>query len=619
MRFVRLFTLMSVALLFGAASAFPQSANSHLGPLARAAAQRGDTWVDVIVRAPDAASYDRLLPDVQQAGGAFRRRLPIINAVAARMPGHALEGLSHNPHVDLISVDRPARGAIDHTAATVGADVVRSSLGYDGSGIGVAVIDSGITIWHDDLGGGGGQRVDAFVDFVNGQSAPYDDYGHGSHVAGIIAGNGFDSDGGRMGIAPGAHLIVLKALDATGGGRISDVIAALDYIHWNRQALNIRVVNMSVGAGVYESYLADPLTLATKQLVADGIVVVAAAGNAGKDPQGYTRYGGVTAPGNAPWVLTVGASSHMGTSDRADDTMAAFSSRGPTGYDLNAKPDLVAPGVGIESLSDPLSAFYTSKAAYLLDGTVPTSYRPYLSLSGTSMATPVVAGTVALMLQANPALTPNAVKAILQYTSQHYSGYDALTQGTGFVNAEGAVQLARGFADPSVTVTDDQSWTRRIIWANHLIARGTLDPSANAWSNDVVWGDPRTPAGELIQWGDGWGASCADSLCSSMNWGSPSSANVVWGNRCGGSNCQEVWLRSTVGSQPVGTSDSDTVVWGNDTDTVVWGNTDADTVVWGNSDSDTVVWGNSDSDTVVWGNSCVDSSCQPVLWGANAN
>src|SRR5204863_9936033 len=172
----------------------------------------------------------------------------------------------------------------------------------------------------------------------------------------------------------------------------------------HRDELNIRVVNLSVASGVFESYTTDPLTVAAERVVRAGSVVVAAAGNAGHDPQGRIRYGSITAPGNAPWVLTVGASSHMGTVDRADDTMATFSSRGPTAVDHTAKPDVVAPGVGIESLSDPRSAFYTTQSPYLLPGTVPTSYLPYLSQSGTSMAAPVVSGTVALMLEANPLL-----------------------------------------------------------------------------------------------------------------------------------------------------------------------------------------------------------------------
>src|SRR5207302_7648535 len=221
---------------------------------------------------------------------------------------------------------------------------------------------------------------------------------------------------------------------------------------------NIRVVNLSVATGVYESYYSDPLTLAAKRAVDAGIVVVAAAGNGGRNQNGATQYGAITAPGNAPWVLTVGASSTMGTINRGDDTIAAFSSRGPTAVDRTAKPDVVAPGVGTESLSNPASSMYSSLAPYLLNGTVATTYLPYLSLSGTSMAAPVVAGTVALMLQANPALTPNAVKAILQFTSQVYS-YDALTQGAGFLNARGAVELANFFANPAgASYPSTDSW-----------------------------------------------------------------------------------------------------------------------------------------------------------------
>src|SRR5262249_21160044 len=171
--------------------------------------------------------------------------------------------------------------------------------------------------------------------------------------------------------------------------------------------------------------------------------------------------------GNAPWVLTVGASSHMGTADRSDDTMAAFSSRGPAAIDFTAKPDLVAPGVGIESLSNPASRLYVTSARTLLPGTQPTSYLPYLSLSGTSMATPVVSGTIALMSHANPSLTPNAIKAILQYTSQPYVGYDPLTEGAGFLNAKGAVELAAYLAAPAgVPYPDTGGWSERIIWGN---------------------------------------------------------------------------------------------------------------------------------------------------------
>jgi len=287
---------------------------------------------------------------------------------------------------------------------------------------------------------------------------------------------------------PGPALV----LDATGTGQISDVIAALDYAVANKNALHLRIVNISVSAAVYESYLTDPLTLAARRAVAAGLVVVAASGNAGRDAAGGPLYGGVTAPGNAPWVLTVGASNHQGTSDRADDTMAVFSSRGPGAVDYPAKPDVVAPGVGIESLSASGSALYNSQAGYLLPGTVPTPSLPYLSLSGTSMSAPVVTGTVALMLQANPALTPNAVKAILQYTARPFAGYDRLVQGAGLLNAKGAVDLARYFGGSLNDYPTGSSWGAQLIWGTQLIGGGRIMPGVNAWSTTVTWGDALT-------------------------------------------------------------------------------------------------------------------------------
>jgi serine protease AprX len=338
-----------------------------LGPLATRASERSSGWSRVIIRPADGESLASVASLVQQHGGAVARQLPRVKASVSWMPNGALQALAEHSAVARISLDRPVYPTMERTGATIGATAVRQQLGFDGSGVGVAVIDSGVTPWHDDLStSSGGQRVAAFVDLVNGQTARYDDYGHGTHVAGIIAGNGYDSSGARTGIAPNASLIAIKALDSTGGGSISDVIAAFDYVLANKNTYNIRVVNVSLSAGVYESFTTDPLTLAAKDLVDAGIVVVAAAGNIGRDSEGNTIYGGITAPGNAPWVLTVGASSHMGTVSRSDDTVAYFSSRGPTAVDVTAKPDLVAPGVGIESITDPASALYASKAQYLL-------------------------------------------------------------------------------------------------------------------------------------------------------------------------------------------------------------------------------------------------------------
>ncbi len=600
-----------------AASSFAEP-GQKMGPLAARRAGLAFGSSRVIISAADTTQLPDVADAIDRAGGTRGRALPIIDAYVADMPNAALFGLSHNPHISHIALDRVIVGTLERTGAAIGATAVRQEFGYDGSGVGIAVIDSGITSWHDDLTGGGSpQRVDSFVDFVNGRDTAYDDYGHGTHVAGIIAGNGMDSSGARSGVAPNARLIVLKALDGAGRGRVSDVIAALHYVLQNKEALNIRVVNMSVATGVYESYDDDPLTRAARRVVRAGVVVVAASGNYGHDSQGRIIYGGITAPGNAPWVLTVGASSHMGTVDRSDDRIAGFTSRGPTAIDLAAKPDLLAPGVGIESLSDPGSAFYTSQSQYLLEGTVPTTYLPYLSQSGTSMAAPVVSGTVALMLQANPSLTPNQVKAILQYTAQVYPRYDPLTEGAGFLNAKGAVDLARALAVGTPAFSPE--WSGQIIWGNRLVTGGWLTAGANAWSSDVVWGSSTTRDGQPIE----FGSSCSSLTCDEgpTAWTvNPGFRNVVWGSKCGNSNCDGPWIidvfTTTVGDTVVwGTAEGDTVVWGTtEGDTVVWGTTEGDTVVWGTTEGDTVVWGTSDGDTVVWGTSCTDVSCVPIIW-----
>ena len=482
----------------------------------------------IVVRVTGSQALTPIISLAQLLGGRVIRRLAIIDAVALDLPNASLPLLASNPLVVRLSMDRMIAGANERTGATIGAASARQQLGYDGSGVGVAVIDSGVTSWHDDLSGAapGSQRVNQFVDLVRGVPSAYDDYGHGTHVAGIIAGNGADSAGARTGVAPGAHLVVLKVLDAHGRGRISDVIAALEHVVNHKAAFNIRIVNMSVAAGVYESCLTDPLTLAAQKVVTAGIVVVAAAGNNGRSAQGTTQYGGITAPGNAPWVLTVGASSHMGTVDRADDTIAPFSSRGPSAIDRVPKPDLVSPGVGIESLADPASRLYTVNSNGLLAGSTPGPYFPYLSLSGTSMAAPVVSGTIALMLQANPALTPAAVKAILRHTAQASPSYDARTQGAGFLDAKAAIELATRFTSvpDTTTYTSPLQVITTLLWdATALVFRLVPHDYSDAGTSGTSDGEE-----DMVVWGtsDGegdmvvWGTSCSDPSCATVVWGS---------------------------------------------------------------------------------------------------
>jgi serine protease AprX len=550
-------------------------------------------------------------------------KLDLINGQVLDVPNNVLKQLEASPEIFRIHHNRDIKTHNYRTAVTVGARTVQETLGYTGAGIGVAVIDSGITTFHDDLTNTtskvypyGNQRVTKFVDFVNGRVNPYDDNGHGSHVAGIILGNGKDSGGEKSGIAPGANLISLKVLDANGKGTISNIIAALNWVAANATTYKIKVVNMSVGAGVYESYWTDPLTLAAKAVTDKGITIVTAAGNMGKNAAGHLQYGAITAPANAPWVLTVGATSTMGTLTRNDDKMADYSSSGPTYIDFGAKPDLVAPGTGTVSLAVPGSTFYITKTAALLAGKLGLNLggaKPYLALSGTSMAAPVVTGTVALMLQANPTLTPNLIKAILQYTAQQYPGYNAMRQGAGFLNTLGAVRLAKYYATPRAgdKMPVQKVWSRQILWGNHRITGGSIKPTANAWANNIVWGTAKTlgDSGDNIV----WGTACGDGSCDNIVWGTADAGdNIVWGTHDAGDNI--VW----------GTADGgDNIVWGTDCggadcETVIWGAADAgDNIVWGTADlGDNIVWGTADlGDNIVWGTSSDDD----VTWGSSGD
>jgi subtilisin family serine protease len=202
-------------------------------------------------------------------------------------------------------------------------------------------------------------------------------------------------------------------------------------------------------------------------------------------------------------VLTVGASNHQRTTTRSDDTLATFTSRGPTSIDRAMKPDVVAPGVGIESVAAAGSTIYNLNPEARIAGTIDTATPPYLSMTGTSMAAPVVAGTIALMLQANPDLTPNLVKAILQYTAERRPRIEVTAQGAGFLNAHGAVLLAEALREDATGAGRDDfaPWSRQIIWGNQRVRGGVLARRANAWRGDVIWGSAATADGKPIVWG----------------------------------------------------------------------------------------------------------------------
>ena len=271
-----------------------------------------------------------------------------IAAFTLNVPVEALDVIAAFPGVLSISFDAPLQTEqLTVTTPPTYGVMLRDTLGIattavKGQGVGVAIIDSGIAPLADF-----GTRITAFYDFTRGgiKTAPYDDHGHGTHIAGLVGASGAYSYGIYAGVAPRVSLIGLKALNAKGGGNTSDVIAAIEFATANKVALGIDIINLSMGHAPYEPAALDPLVQAVEQASAAGILVVASAGNRGLNPAtGLPGYGGISSPGNAPSALTVGAAKTVGTKRRSDDTVGAFSSRGPTWYDGFAKPDVIAPG-----------------------------------------------------------------------------------------------------------------------------------------------------------------------------------------------------------------------------------------------------------------------------------
>jgi serine protease AprX len=367
------------------------------------------------------------------------RRLADGAVVAAN--SSELAKLASESALDHLSGDLPVRTFMSVSSKTMGADQawvgqtgllgIGSTTAVNGQGIVVAVVDSGISTAHPALA----NKVVASVSFVSGDPSTDDAFGHGTHVAGIIAGVG--SAASKVtplytgGIAPGAKLVNVRVLGADGSGYTSDVIAGLDWVIANRAKYNIRVVNLSLGHPVAESSLTDPLCEAVLRAVNSGLVVVAAAGNMGRSADGHMVLGSIMSPGNSPYAITVGATNTFGTVSRSDDAVATYSSRGPTRFDMTVKPDVAAPGNRIVSLEANGSYLPRNYPATHVAGSGPNSY---MYLSGTSMATPMVSGAAALLLQGGPGLTPAQIKLLLQSGATYMKNGGLLGSGAGNVN-----------------------------------------------------------------------------------------------------------------------------------------------------------------------------------------
>jgi serine protease AprX len=422
-----LFTLQ-ILLLPAAAPVTQFRAQSEL--LAWAAANPA-TSVQVIVQK---ALADQTVEQwVTAADGLITQELPIINAFAAEVPASQVRSLAALSGVRWLSLDAPViesacSACIDTTKLqnlynrTVRADQVWNlAPNLQGQGIGIAVVDSGIKVNHPDLA----NRVIVNIDKAGLALSANDGYGHGTLVAGVMAGNGSAGNGAYIGIAPKANLINVKVTTNLGASTESDVVRGLQWIYDNREKYNIRVVNLSLNSSMQQSYHTSPMSAAVEVLWFNGIVVVAAAGNNGSAD--------LFPPANDPFIITVGATDEVATATLTDDVVASFSAYGTT-EDGYAKPDLVAPGRHLVStLSSRLAQMAVLHPANVVNSS-------YIRLSGTSLAAPIVSGAVALLLQDEPHLTPDQVKYRLMATAnKNWPGYTPALAGAGYLDIYAAV------------------------------------------------------------------------------------------------------------------------------------------------------------------------------------
>jgi serine protease AprX len=429
---------------------------------------------------------------VRAAGGRVTGTVPIIRGVAARLPAGARTAIARDRRVKAVSVNARVRaqgGPIDSSrlATSYPRSVSAQSVwpSATGAGVGVAVIDTGIDGRLPDFRAADGRsRVVASAVTNPDATTALDGYGHGTHVAGIIAGNGSNRsssdpvDGKYIGIAPNANLIAIKASDDAGNATILDAIYGLQFAVDHRDDYNIRVVNLSLSSTEPVSYLADPLDAAVEAAYFSGIVVVAAVGNRGGD---YDA--GDYAPGNDPFAISVGAVDDHGTSWRSDDSTPAWSTVDTT-QDGFAKPDVAAPGAHIVSTLAAGSAFSRLCPGCVVDNA-------YIRLGGTSMAAPVVSGIAALALERHPAWTPAQVKGTIIASARDINGE---------VDEANAASVVWATTPTSVDDAD--------IPANELVdtTSGAIDYSRSSWGRSS-WG---SASEELVAgWArSSWGCSC---------------------------------------------------------------------------------------------------------------
>jgi serine protease AprX len=443
------------------------------------------------------------LQNIGVLGGTRYRVLPVIAVTATK---RQIAAISHLPSVRSIYSNRTFQWNLEPAARnTTGVERVRRNtdltranrgLPVSGRGVTVAVLDTGVDGTHGDLSGRVVQNLKladtqslgvGFNYPVATQSLPNTDqaYGHGTFVAGVIAGNGQQSGGKYAGVAPNANILGLSAGDAS----LLFILSGFDYLLANAPSFNVRVVNCSFSANTVFD-VNDPVNIATKMLTDNGVNVVFSAGNAGSGTDSLNPYS------VAPWVISIGATDNQGR-------LASFSSRGEFGSPL-FRPTLVAPGVNTVSLRpSTVAAVTTGDGIAANDAQLsPTELPYYTTGSGTSFSAPQVAGVIALMLEANPQLTPAQIRDILQRTATPLPPYYAYEVGAGMLNAQAAVLEAafpqrrfgqwRGTAyqgQVELTTSGPQAFAGTVTPGLPSDSSFTLPPNALFASVQIAWGD----------------------------------------------------------------------------------------------------------------------------------
>ncbi len=526
-----------------------------------------DSTANYIVQADTMA---RAVELVMQVGGRVGEELAIIRAVGADLTPQQLDELRALEAPVKIYENRAVqvRGDVPETwfPSQVGAAELHAQ-GIDGRGVTIAVLDTGL--WEEDgldENSEGEDRILARHDVIlarefgddddddddddadeseNDDAEGIDDWsGHGTHVTSVMMSSRKATSGNYMGIAPGAKVVAVRAFGPDGSGQYTDVIRALGWIIWNRHRYNIRVLNLSFSGDVTSAYWDDPLNQAVMLAWQAGIVVVAAAGNAGPDAMT------IGVPGNLPYVITVGAVTDNYTPNGpADDYVASFSSTGPT-YEGFIKPEVLAPGGHMIGMMPPHGWLWLEYP----EGRVADDY---FKMSGTSQATAVVSGIAALMLQQSPGLSPNDVKCRIMDTAQQAFADDGLLAYSIFQQGAGLVHAGDALAS---TATDCANQGMNLIadlWGfQHYGGPAFEDENGNFFLRDPESADPDDVLdGDGSAWSRGspWTRGYAWTRGRAWTRGSPWTRGGVWSRGRPWTRSEYTWTDGGV--------ETDNVVW----------------------------------------------------------